>query len=277
MVDWYNGPGATGWGTTRMSLYGWTATPTFQINGSYQQLGWSQSSVQNYINTALALPCYLTIGSSYSGNAFGGTVTYTLTAEQDLGTTGQLKFWSAIEEDHDIATSGYGVYSGQELMWEPRAFPCGLTGQVVSFTGPYPQTITLTGSYTLDPTTMTFDNLNCVALLQMTTGDRRVLNASFMDLPDSNTGIGDAGTAPVGSPASLIVGPNPTSGAINIYTLLPTGTTGTVSVFDLDGRIVESFAAGGALNTTIETPGVYFVRLQTSSGEVQTRSCTVLR
>jgi hypothetical protein len=275
-IAWYNGPGAIGWGTARMSFYGWTATPTFQINGAQQVLGWNQTSVVNAINNQLAQPCYLTISSNYVGNASGGSVTYTITADQDLGVTG-LKIWSVIEEDHDIASSGYGVYSGQELMWEPRAMPLGSGGQVISFTGPYPQTVTATGTYTLTPSTMTFNNLSCVAFVQATGGDHRVLNASFMDLPDTNTGIGDEGGSPVIGQATLSIGPNPTTGTLNIYSMVPTGSTGAISIYDINGRIVDNFSAGSAMTTTIDTPGVYFVRMQTSSGEILTRSCTVLR
>jgi hypothetical protein len=275
-IIWANGPAFTAYSTSRDGLYGWSATPTFQINGAQQVLGWTQSSVVSAINSELALPCYLTIGASYVGNASGGTVTYTLTASQDLVDT-QMAFWAAIVEDHDIATSDYGVYSGQELMWEPRAFPVGTSGQTVTFTGPYPQTITINGSYTLTPSTMTFNNLMCVAYLQKSTADHRVLNASFVDLPDTNTGVGDVSGSPVIGQATLSIGPNPTTGTLNIYSIVPTGSTGTISIYDINGRIVDNFSAGSAMVTTLDTPGVYFVRMQTSSGEILTRSCTVLR
>jgi len=248
-VLFYNGPAATPYTTARDAFYGWSATPTFQINGAQQVLGWNQSSVQNAINTQLALPCYLTIQPFFEGDASGGTVTYQITAEQDLADT-QISFWAAIVESHDIASSAYGVYSGQELMWEPRSFPVGTSGQPITFTGPYPQTITVEGSYTLDPSTMSFDNLSSVAYVQSNMGDRRVHNASFIDLPDSGTGIGGGST----SPASLVTGPNPSAGVLGIVSVLPEGETGTVSIFDVCGRTVASFSAGGEVTTAIEAP-----------------------
>jgi len=64
--------------TARDALYGWNATPTFQINGSAQQLGWNQGAVQNHINTQLALPCYVDIETNIVGDASGGTAYYTV-------------------------------------------------------------------------------------------------------------------------------------------------------------------------------------------------------
>jgi len=243
-----------------------------------QATSYTPSSWTSVINTRLGVPSYVDISVDVVGNASGGTATFAVTAEQDLGTSAQIKLWSAIVENNFTAPTGWGLYSGSLMMWVPRAILAGPQGTVLSFTGPYPQTLTVTGpAYQLDPVLMNFANLKVVSFVQVSTGTRDVLNASYVDLPDTNTGFGDSGTSPDISSSILQIGPNPTSGDLNVYTLLPTGTTGTVSVFDLDGRIVDSFTAGGAVSTGIETPGVYFVRLQTSSGEVQTRSCTVLR
>jgi hypothetical protein len=175
------------------------------------------------------------------------------------------------------ASPAYGYYEGQELMWEPRAWPCGATGQVVTFTGPYPQTLTVTKAYALSPADMNFSNLDGVAYVQMSTGTLEVLNASFVDLPDTNTGIFEDGSAPASDAAQLSVGPNPTAGEIGIYSALPAGASGTIAVFDLYGRIIDEFAAGGAVILEMEATGVYFVRLRTGLGQTITRSCTVIR
>jgi hypothetical protein len=276
-IYFLNGPASNAYNSARWAIYNSGYTPTFEIDGLNELVGWTPATILGWINARLATPSYLSISQYFVGNASGGTVTYTLTAEQALGSTGEIKLWSAILEDHDIASSGYGLYAGLELMWEPRAWPCGSSGQVVTFTGPYPQTITVNKTYTLDPVTMTFSNLNAIAFVQQSTGNNQIFNASFIDLPDTNTGVYEEGTAPVIEMADLEIGPNPTSGTLNIYSLLPTGTSGNVSIFDLNGRIVDEFSAGGAVTTTIDTPGVYFVRMETSSGEILTRSCTVLR
>jgi hypothetical protein len=270
-VLFYNGPAATPYTTARDAFYSWSATPTFQINGTQQVLGWNQSSVNSAIASELALPCYLTIVPYFVGDASGGTVIYSITAEQDLVDT-QISFWAAIVESHDIASADYGYYSGMEMMWEPRAFPVGTSGQAVTFTGPYPQTITINGSYTLDPASMTFDNLECIAFVQKNTGDLGVLNASFIDLPDTNTGISGGGSRQAG----LEIFPNPSMGPLSISSILPEGESGLVRIFDINGRLMDELPASEAMTTTLGTAGVYFVRLETSSGEVIPRRCTVI-
>jgi hypothetical protein len=276
-IIFYNGPASDAYTQARWSFYGNGWTPTFDVDGVDSLVGWTPSTVQSAINTRLTVPCYLGISVNCVGNASGGTASYSVTAEQSLAAYGELRLYSAIVEDHDIATSGYGVYAGQELMWEPRAWPPAPTGTVLDFTGPYPQTLSFSYPYTLDPTSMTFSNLNVITYVQQTADPHEVMNASFVDLPDTNTGIGDSGTSPVVGSASLSIGPNPTSGVLNVYSMLPDGNSGNVSIFDINGRIVAGFAAGGATTTTLDTPGTYFVRMETSSGEILTRSCVVLR
>jgi hypothetical protein len=272
-----NGPAYNPYNAARWTFYAPGYYPTFEVDGLIEYVGFSIPTLQGYINSRLAVPSSLSVTQSYVGNASGGTVTYTLTAEQALGASGEIKLWSAIVEDHMTASSEYGYYEGQELMWEPRAWPCGATGQVVAFTGPYPQTVVVTRTYALSPADMNFANLDGVAYVQMSTGTLEVLNASFVDLPDTNTGIFDDGTAPVADSPGLFVGPNPTDGDLNVYSVLPTGTTGTITIFGVDGRITDEFAAGGACTTTLDAPGVYLVRLRTGSGQAVTRTCTVVR
>lgn len=271
-----NGPGASAYVTARDALYGWNATPTFQINGSGQQLGWSQSSVQNLINNQLSLPCHVEIDMNIVGDASGGTAYYTVTIEQDPGVTGVVKIWSAIVESHEIAGSAYGVYNGQELMWEPRAWPMGSSGTVIDITGPYPKTIDVSGTYTLDPTLHTFDNLEVVTYVQANTGTHAVLNASFEDLPDTATGIGDLEGAAFGS-LSINAWPNPSTGTVNVGTLLPGGDSGQVSIYNTAGRLVARFDAGGVTPVAIDESGVYFARLEASGSEAVLTRFTVVR
>jgi len=276
-ILFYNGPGATGYTTARDALYGWSATPTFQIDGVSQQLGWSQTNVQNYINARLAVPSYVSITSNVVGNASGGTVYYAITVEQDPGVTGPFKIWSAVLESHETAGSAYGVYAGQELMWEPRAFPMGTSGTLINITGPYPQTINMAGTYTLDPVAHTFDCLDLITYVQATTGTHEVLNAAFTDMPDTATGIEGPGGAPIDAPSTITAWPNPCEGHLSIGTVLPAGVTGTVTVFDLAGRAVTSFDANGASSIELGESGVYLARLETTAGEAVTTRFTVIR
>ncbi len=270
MILFYNGPASNPFNAGRHSFYGWSYTPTFQIDGIYQRVGWSQSIVQNYINTRVATPSYLDIEVTFVGDETGGTATYTLTAEQDLGAS-SLKLYSAIVESGDVAGSGYGYYQGQTMAWEPRAWPCGSNGYAITFTGPYPQELVVVRTYTLDPVQHTYENLDAVTFVQTSSGNKEVMNASFLHL--AQTGI-------EGSPVSdlmLTIGPNPTSGYLSISSIIPAGTSGTISVFDLQGRIVDQFAAGGLSSTSPVETGLYFVRLETSTGEVITERFTVVR
>lgn len=272
-----NGPAATPYSTARDALYNWNATPTFQIDGVSQQLGWSPANVQNYINARLAVPSYVSISTSVVGDASGGMVYYTINVEQDPGVTGPFKIWSAILESHETASSAYGVYSGQELMWEPRAFPMGTSGTLIEITGPYPQTINMAGDYTLNPVAHTFDYLNLITYVQATTGSHEVLNAAFSDLPDTATGIEGPDEAAIHGSSIISVWPNPCSGQLSIGAMMPSGVTGTVTVFDLSGRSVTSFDAAGSVGLEIDQPGVYVARLETTAGEAVSTRFTVIR
>ena len=275
MIIFANGPAGNVFNSGRDALYNWGYTPTFQTDGIYQRIGWSQSIVQGHINNRLAVPCYLDISVDIVGNASGGTATYTLIAEQDLGVS-PLKLYSAIVESGDIASSAYGYYAGQVMAWEPRAWPAGASGTSVSFTGPYPQTIIIEKPYTLDPSQHSFDNLDVVSFVQLTTGNHEVMNAHFMDLPDTPTGVYEGSTESISS-VSIGISSNPSNGYFNISTVVPTGVTGTITIYNLCGRIVEEFEADGITPVILEETGVYFIHLVTSTGETLTERCTVIR
>jgi hypothetical protein len=275
-ILFYNGPGATAYTTARDNLYNWNATPTFQIDGVNQQLGWSQTNVQNYIDARLAVPSYVDIDANVVGNASGGTAYYTITIEQDPGVTGPFKLWTAILESHEMGSSDYGVYAGQELMWEPRAFPLGTSGTEISITGPFPQTVNLSGAYTLNPAEHPFNNLDVIAYVQSSSGSHEVLNAAFMDLPDTATDIEDSDITGINQ-MSIDAWPNPSSGSLSISAIIPGGAEGQVTIFDITGRTVGEFAAGGVSSVTLEDSGVYFARLETSTGEVVSTRFTVAR
>lgn len=157
-------------------------------------------------------------------------------------------------------------------MWIPVAFPLGTSGTVIEFTGPYPQTVQVSGSYTLTPSQHIFDNLNVATFVQ--TASKEVLNASFVDLPDTGTGIyEDESSATV----DLHAWPTPTTGSFSVSAVLPAGVTGSVEIFDIMGRSVEQFDAGSVNTHYLEETGVYFIRLTTSSGEVVRRQIAVIK
>ncbi len=269
----YNGPAANPFNSGRFSLYGVTGTPTVKIDGL--SAGSSPAGYATAINNRLAVPAYIDFDINFVGDESGGMAYISITAEQEPAQTYPIKVYSVILEDHEIATSAWGGYNGQEMMWIPVAFPLGNYGKILNFTGPYPQTISVAGSYTLNPTAHPFDSLNVATFVQYASGTREVLNANFMDLPDVATGVsGDEAALPS---AILTVGPNPSNGNFSMSCLLPAEETGTVQVFDIAGRIVESFSAEETINTCIEESGVYFIQLTTSSGEIVRRQLAVIR
>lgn len=236
------------------------------------------STYPGSINSRLSVPSYIDFDINMVGDASGGTGYYSITAEQDPGVSGQIKVWSVvIQNDFIAAGTGWGGYTGMEMMWMPVAWPLGVQGQVISFTGPYPQTVDLMGTYTLNPAQHIFDKLKVVTFVQLSSGTREVLNASHMDLPDTPTGIWGTESGPAGEYPLLHVGPSPTPGQITVNSALPEGQTGTVQIFDLRGRAVQSFAAQGSISAFIEEAGVYFVRLITSGGEAVNRRVVVVR
>ncbi len=273
MILFANGPASNPFNSGRDALYGWGYTPTFQVDGSLQRIGWSQSIVEGLINERLSVPSYLEIAVDINGDATGGIATYTLTAEQDLGAE-PLKLYSAIVESGDIASSSYGYYAGQELHWEPRVWPAGATGTVVEFTGPYPQTVIIEKPYNLNPTIHNFENLDIVTAVQLTSGNHEVMNAHFMDVPDTYTGIynGENIDAPEFSLSN-----NPSSGIFSIYTALPTGTTGNFTIYDTNGRILDQMVSQTVTPVRIEETGVYFIHLVTNSGGISVKRCTVIK
>jgi len=267
----YNGPGASTFSSARFTYYGVTGTPTVKFDGT--TAGYNPTTYATSIANRLAVPSYVDIDVNMVGDATGGTAYVSVTAEQDLGVSGQIKVWTVICEDHEMATSAWGGYNGQEMMWIPVSFPLTAQGNVISFTGPYPQTVSVAGSYTLNPATHIFDNLNVVTFVQATS-TREVFNASYMDLPDTATGIEDE--SGLGT-TDLAVWPNPSNGALSIGAALPESMTGTVTVFSIAGRTITRFDASPVTPISIDEPGIYFVRMETSDGQVLSERFTVVR
>jgi len=272
VIMFLNGPAANGFNGHLWNSYWSTGyVPTFVADGVFVSAGWSQGVWTNHMTNRLAVPSYLSISADMEGNASGGTITYTLTAEQDLGAS-SLKLYSAIVQSNEIASSAYGLYSGKTLAWIPKVMPCGNSGTVVEFTGPYPQTIQVVKPYTLDPSQHIFDDLDLVSFV-LDTSTEESMNAAFMDVPDTNA----SGVYTVVCSGVLSAWPNPSTGAFSISSSVPQGTTGMVEIFDIAGRSVDQFNAGSVHNMNIEDTGIYFVRLTTSSGEVVRKQIAVIR
>ena len=188
-----------------------------------------------------------------------------------------VKLYTAILEDHEIATSAWGGYNGKEMMWIPVVAPTPVSGTVLNFTGPYPQTIEVQGNYTLSPSAHPYENLNVGAIVQgyQSNSEKEVFNAYFN--PITPVGIAEDESATFSNEALLGAYPNPSTGTFSISSILPEGATGTIEVFDVAGRSVEQFDAESLQSMHIEETGLYFVRLTTSTGDVVRRQVAVVR
>lgn len=264
----YNGPGANPFSSARIGIFGLGYTPCVSIDGL--PASYSPGTYTSAINARLSVPSYVSISVDCVGDETGGTAYISVTAEQDLDTG--VKLWSAILEDHETATSSWGGYKGKEMMWIPVVAPTPVSGTVLDFTGPYPQTINIQGSYTLNPSSHPIDNLNIGVIVQAYRSNetKEVFNAYFNPL--LSTGIEENET-------EVFFGawPNPSSGAFSVSSSIPGGSTGTVEVFDISGRSVDQFEAGSVRNMSIRESGIYFLRLTTAEGFTVNRQITVIR
>ncbi len=269
VILFYNGPGASGFGNLLIGYYGTGYTPSFFCDGVWERIGWSQSACQSAIDSRLTDPCYLDIDVTIGGDDSSGVVYYNIIAERDLQPGTFVRLLSAFVESGIVANSSWGGYNGQTVNWIPRIAPLGNSGITLDFQGPYPETLSVQGQYTINPA-WNFDNMGIVTFV-IDYQDKEVYNAFYAEDLGSIMGI-ESTEAELG----LIVGPNPTSGAFSAVCSMPDGMTGTLDVFDLSGRKVLSSESSDA-SFIIEQSGLYFVRLTTSDGAVVTRSVAVTR
>ncbi|MBN2586466.1 MAG: T9SS type A sorting domain-containing protein [Candidatus Fermentibacteraceae bacterium] len=269
VIVFYNGPGASGFGNLLIGYYGTGYTPSFFCDGVWERIGWSQSACQSAINSQLAVPSYVDIDVTIGGDDSSGVVYYNIIAERDLQPGTFVRLLSAFVESGIVANSSWGGYNGQTVNWIPRLAPLGNSGITLDFQGPYPETLSVQGQYTINPA-WNFDNIGIVTFV-IDYSDKEVYNAFYAEDLGSIMGIESAEPE-----LEMTVGPNPCGGAFSVSCNIPDGVTGRLDVFDLSGRMVlssESSLAG----FVIEQSGLYFVRLTTSEGTVVTRSVAVTR
>ncbi|NLP06269.1 hypothetical protein GX411_10020 [Candidatus Fermentibacteria bacterium] len=253
--------------TARVNYYGINAVPTLKMDGVLTP---SSSNLETAFNTRMAVPCYLDISVSKSISNETGVLYVTLTASQSLGSE-TLRLHAILVED-DVPGAGY--WSGSYFEQAFRDNLCGGSGQTVSFSGGYPSTVNLTIPYGTGP--WVEDNVSLCLFLQGETS-KEVFNAYYraLDLIPPATGIGDrSGVIPALTPV-IRIAENPACGALTVVLEMPEGP-GTLSVFDLEGHLVEErSASSGTICLEPEDPGVYFIRAR--SGElVSTATAVVL-
>ena len=269
LMLFYNGPGGSAFSNIMINYYGTGYTPSFFCDGVWNKVGWSQTDCENAINSRLNDPSYLDIDVSIGGDASSGVVYYNITAEQDLQPGGLIRLLSVLVESDITADGSWGGYNGQTVHWIPRFAPLSNAGITLDFQGPYPQTVTALGQYTINPD-WDFDNMGIVTFV-MDYEDKEVFNAFYADDLSSIMGI-ESGAETL----AMTVGPNPSSGNFSALCSLPEGITGTVEVFDVTGRVVATASTSNA-DFSVNESGIYLVRLTSAQGETITRSIAVTR
>lgn len=237
--------------TARVNYYGVNAVPTLKMDGVLTP---SSSNLETSFNTRMAVPCYLDIAVAKNVTNETGVLYVTLTASQSLGSE-TLRLHAILVEDE---VPGAGYWAGSYFEQAFRDNLCGGSGQVVSFSGGYPSTINITIPYGTGP--WVEDNVSLCLFLQGESS-KEVFNAYYraLDLIPPATGMGgESGIVPALAPVVRIE-ENPASGSLVVLLDMPAGP-GTISLFDLEGRLVEERrASGGTVLLEPGSPGIYFV------------------
>lgn len=123
----------------------------------------------------LAVPSITVISVNAIGDENGGTVFVDITMEE-APEEGTIKVWSLIMEDHEMGDASWGYFENQEMMWIPVASALGSSGTEVSFSGPYPQTLSVSGNYVLNPAEHPLENLYAITFVAYSGESKEVLN-----------------------------------------------------------------------------------------------------
>ncbi len=255
----------------RKGFYGINSVPTIKFDGVITSPT-SSSGLTNSFNTRSSVPCYLEIFVARNGDDETGTVSVGLVAEQDLGAQTTLRLFATLVED-DIPGSGYWAGSTFEQAFRDNLF--GPAGPIVTFSGPYPDTLYFEADY--DITEWVNDNLYLVTFVQeYGADDKEVMNASYDKFMDLTTGI--EGTSPAPTEPVLTIGPCPSAGSFTVQAAFAGTEQANIVVYDISGHTVgtETVFSGSRVDFSAEETGIYFVRLTTNDGISVTESIVVI-
>lgn len=256
----------------RKSFYGVNAVPWLQFDGVIKAAG-SAGGMASAFNSRIAVPSSVDIFAARNGDDQTGTVSIGVVAEEELATTAAIRLFAVIVEDQ---VPGVSYWAGSYFEQAYRENLFGLAPPLVEFTEPYPDTLYFEADY--DITAWVADNLHMAVFVQeYTSSDKEVLNARWYKFMDLETGIEETATS-ILSP-QLSVGPNPSFGAVAVTPAMPDGAEGSVTIFDVSGRMVGEapVQSGVEQNFNLTVPGIYIVRLATDSGGSATATVAVIR
>lgn len=256
--------------TVRKAQYGVSSVPYLIFDGIQVT---AAPLLENHFNARLNVPAYIDITVARNGDENSGNVSIRIIAEQEPqwqeGTV--MMVWPILVEDN---IPGVGYWAGNFFEQAFRDNLLGPYGQQVVFAAPYPDTIFVDAEYTVSPS-WNVNELYLATFLQCTyqQSDHEVPNADWQKFMNIPQGV-EEGFTPFGP--VLNVSPNPGAGVFQASTIIPEGATGTLQVFDISGRLVTSFPAGGTREFTLDASGVYIVRLLTSDGASTARTVAVV-
>ena len=231
---------------------------------------WPISGLTGYYNTRMAVPCYLdiTVTPVAGASPTSGTLTFSLATDMGLDTDAKLH---AIINECGIP--GTGTYAGSEFNYALRWNMGGANGADVTF-GSSSETVNINLDYTID-SGWDWNELYLTTFVQSNATDE-VLNSHMIKMTDLiSTGIAETATGSVATPNFTVE--SPAYGAISFHSTSISGT-GTMSLFSVDGRLVESIdVQNGYGLLSPENAGVYILRLETANGFAASRTVVVIK
>jgi hypothetical protein len=278
---WHNTSDVDG----RRGFYSINGVPALKIDGFYPSLGYVDFSL------SVATDVDVTITGLYDGGTRTGDFSVMVTAGA-APPAGTYKLFVTLTEDPTV--NAYGTFYDTMR----QAYP-NYNGTSLTFTGPYPQTIQVDGSFGLDnlnesgPYAGQMENYveaNCrlVAWVQDITVQRKVQNSDNVYV----TELGDLTDAPANAPALMAMGanyPNPFNPTTAIPVKVAETSSALLQIVGVDGRVIRTLHSGELAAGDYEfswngadgegnsvASGVYMARLITRAG-VQSERLVMLK
>ena len=223
----------------RRNFYGVNAVPAVKVDGNYTSL----NSIPTAMNQATDIS--LEIGGFYDTGLRTGDWTVDVTAEAALP-AGTYQVYVVLTEDPTYQGSIYYDTARQ-------AYPSHV-GTNVTFTGPYPQTVQVSGTFALDYTNQSGpyagqwvnyveENCRLVAWLQNTESIKKVQQSANVFVST----LADLTDVPANAPAFMSMGknyPNPFNPTTVIPVKVDASSSAVLRIVGVDGRIVTTLHEG---------------------------------
>ncbi len=237
------------------------------IAGLYD--AWPISTMPGHYNTRMAVPCHLSIDVTPTAGSTSSTGTLGFTLTSETGLSSETTIHAIINE---CGIPGTGTYSSTDFNYALRWNMAGANGTAVSF-GDSPETIELDMDYTID-SSWDWDELYLTTFVQ-NNSNKEIVNSHMVKMSDLITSGIEGGDIDLDTPSLSVI--SPAQGAIQFSTSSLAGT-GTISLYSVDGRLVESRSVQNGQGTfTTTSTGLYLLRLETSGGIASSKSVVVIR